>query len=427
MRQTLDQWQSYLESLDPTRIELGLERAKTVLKRLQLSISSKIIIVGGTNGKGSTVAALQALLLSEGKTLGSYVSPHLQVFNERICYQGQPVTDDELIHAFERVEHARESTALTYFEFTTLAAIQLLVEKKPDYLIFEVGLGGRLDAVNILDADIAIITGVAMDHTDWLGNDLETIGYEKAGIYRADKPAVYASENCPDRVFQQIARLGARPYILGDQLSIETSVDNMMNGTAGKAFVLNLQLADQSFAIDLHNQSLPTASIVAALTAYVLLGFEAVDSVSSLLSEVSIKGRYQSLVYEGTQCILDVAHNEQAASCLAQRLSEDQDIIEPVAIVGTMADKSLRDIFEPMRHVIRQWFLVQPGTPRASSLEQQRQALVDLGVDDDKILDIGAISEASMKNCLNKTETAVIFGSFYTVGEFLDLVDLKNS
>ena len=170
MPRNLHQWQSRLENLDPSRIELGLDRIRTVFNKLPLNIcNSKIILVAGTNGKGSTVAALQALLIQHGMTVGTYTSPHLQRFNERIQFQGVPLDDQDLIEAFEMVEALRSETVLTYFEFVTLAAIVALAAKQPQYLIFEVGLGGRLDAVNILDADLSIITGIALDHTEWLG------------------------------------------------------------------------------------------------------------------------------------------------------------------------------------------------------------------------------------------------------------------
>ena len=187
MSRSLEDWLRHLESLNPSRIELGLSRVKQVFANLDLTINSQIVLVAGTNGKGSTVAALQSLLMSQGGTVGTYCSPHLQSFTERICLQGKPVANDDLAQAFDRVEAARSGIDLTYFEYTTLAAIDLLSRKQPDFLVFEVGLGGRLDAVNILDADVSVVTGIGLDHTDWLGDNLESIGFEKAGIYRSGK------------------------------------------------------------------------------------------------------------------------------------------------------------------------------------------------------------------------------------------------
>lgn len=422
MPTNLAQWQTYLESLDPTRIELGLERVQTVFKALKLSISSKIIVVAGTNGKGSTVSALQALFLSENATVGSYVSPHLQRFNERICFQGSPVNDGELIDAFQCIENVRTNAgvdtdnkvALTYFEFTTLAAIKLLSDKQPDYLIFEVGLGGRLDAVNILDADIAIVTGVALDHTDWLGDDLESIGFEKAGIYRSDKPAIYASSDCPSSVLEQIRKQGANPYVFGEQLLIENTSEST---------VFTIKVDDHVHSLVLPEYSLPPASLLAAISAFVLSGFELSRNKPQILAETSVKGRYQYLAFRETKCILDVAHNAQAAIYLAEKLSKDKRMNRPIALVGTMSDKPLNEIFDPMVGVVSQWLLVQPDTPRASSLDQQRQVLIKLGVNQLDIKDIGLITVENIENCLAEIEAAVVFGSFYTVGEFLDVID----
>ena len=412
----LPRWLAYLESLDPGRIELGLDRIQRVFNELGPSIRSEIVVVGGTNGKGSTVAVLQALLLSQGSTVGSYVSPHLQTFNERICFQSVPVDDEALVQAFQSVEGGRGDTPLTYFEFTTLAAIQLLAQKDPDYLIFEVGLGGRLDAVNILDADISIVTGVALDHTDWLGKDLEGIGFEKAGIYRAGKPAIFASEDCPGSVLEKIEDLKAIPFIFGRQLSVEALAEG---------FVYRLELGRQSHRIVIPGQNLPASSILAAMTAFALLGFELNSRVAEVISGVTLAGRYQYLVTGQTHCVLDVAHNAQAAAYLAGKLLADDRFHKPAAIVGTMSDKALADIFRSMVAVVGQWFLVQPATSRAATLDQQRRALVDLGVKTSDIHDVGPVS--AIGGHLTKIRAAVVFGSFYTVGEFLDILDNRES
>ena len=411
---SLADWQAYLESLNPSKIQLGLQRVQRVFSALDPDISGKIIVVAGTNGKGSTVAALQAMLLSQGATVGAYVSPHLQVFNERICYQGHPVKDDELVKAFEAVERAQSNVPLTYFEFTTLAAIHLLARKNPQYLVFEVGLGGRLDAVNVLDADISIVTGVAMDHMEWLGNDLDSIGYEKAGVYRANKPAIYASPDIPDSVSNKIKDIGAKPYILDHNIFACESVQSTR-------FSIKLGVAKQSLVV--HNPSLPAASALAAVSAFALLGFELDKSIARVLESVSLKGRYQKIELSGTTCVLDVAHNAQAASYLAENLAKDVQIDKPVAMVGTMSDKSLPDIFVPMLGLVSRWFLFRPDTPRASSIEQQRQTLVELGVQAEHIKGMGAINRANIEACLSQIDAAVVFGSFYTVGEFLDAVD----
>lgn len=408
---TLGQWQQHLESLDPSRIELGLARVQQVFQRLDLKISSNVILVAGTNGKGSTVAALQALLLSTGASVGSYVSPHLQKFNERVCYQAEPVTDAELVQAFQRVEMVRGDTHLTYFEFTTLAAIALLHSKQPDYLIFEVGLGGRLDAVNILDADISVVTGIALDHTDWLGDNLEAIGYEKAGIYRANRPAIFASTDCPVSVSDRIAEIAATAYLAGREISLQS--------WAGET-EYRVQFEHREHRISVARQQIAPVSMLAAIATFVLLGFELDDRRAALLAKVRLRGRYQRITHANTDFVLDVAHNPQAVSYLAQKVAADPLFKKTAAIVGVMSDKLLPELFAPMLDLVEHWFLVKPHTPRAATLQSQRQLLIDLGVDSRAISDIESM--ASIEQALMEIKAAVVYGSFYTVGEFLDHV-----
>lgn len=406
----LQEWQLKLEALDPSRIELGLKRVKQVFQRLSPGIRSEIILVGGTNGKGSAVAALEALLLAQGLTVGAYTSPHLQRFNERVRYQGEPVPDDGLVKAFERVAAVQQDTDLTYFEFTTLGAIELLAEKKPDYMIFEVGLGGRLDAVNILDADIAIVTGVALDHTDWLGSDLESIGYEKAGIYRTGKPAVYASRFPPKRLLKYIEDIGAIAVLRDQHMDIQE-----MSGVTG--FSINTANSEPE-NICVPSCNLPAESVLAALSAYILLGFELSPELVKVISSIELPGRYQRLQLGDTGCVLDVAHNPQAAELLAQKLNAEDIKGGIAAIVGLMSDKPIKDILEPMVDIVENWYLVQPDIPRAASLDQISSSLKELGVSADRVQPVGRVKH--MEPILVNLSTAVVFGSFYTVGEFLD-------
>jgi dihydrofolate synthase/folylpolyglutamate synthase len=407
----LQAWQQKLESLDPGKIELGLDRVKSVFARLNICFSGKIILVAGTNGKGSAVAALEALLLRQNASVGAYTSPHLQQFNERARYNGYVASDDDLVAAFNKVEQVRNDTPLTYFEFTTLAVMAYFAKKSPDYMIYEVGLGGRLDAVNILDADIAMITGVALDHTDWLGPNEESIGYEKAGIYRAGRPAIFAGKDIPSTVRGKIAKIGAIPYLRGDQIDCLTSGDSLLYKVQDRP--------DQEQWLRVSGARLPEDSILAALTAYRLLGFDLTPKTAEILSRVELPGRFQRRTFGGRPVILDVAHNPQATRYLASKLKKElpRDVRNS-AIVGVMSDKPFKEMFEPLCPDISDWYLVVPEIPRAASLDAMRSALVELGVSSTQIHEVGKMSH--MEPLIENMSAAVVFGSFYTVGEFLD-------
>ena len=407
MTLNLHEWQKKLESMDPSKIELGLDRVKSAFDQLGIHFNGKVILVAGTNGKGSTVAALEALLLRQGATVGAYTSPHLQHFNERARYDGHAARDDELVSAFNYVEATRGEIPLTYFEFTTLAVMWYFAGKNPEYMIYEVGLGGRLDAVNVLDPDIAVITGVALDHTDWLGPNEEFIGYEKAGIYRSGRPAIFAGEDIPNTVREKIAELDAIPLLRGEQINCHDLEENFLFQ------VRDVQGNDQQ--LEMPHPRLPKDSVLAALAAYRLLGFELTPETSKILARVELPGRYQKAMLGPLSLILDVAHNPQAASYLAANLRTDSGQSgKPDAIVGVMRDKPIRDIFEPLCREIQDWYLVVPDIPRAASTERMRRELLKLNVSPDCIHEVGKV--ANLKSMIDTMSAAVVFGSFYTVG-----------
>jgi len=408
----LQQWQARLEALDPQRIQPGLERVAAVYARLDPQLDCRTVVIGGTNGKGSAVAALEALLRAQGARVGAYTSPHLQKFNERVRYQGRDLNDTDLCAAFAVVERAVESCCaavdLTYFEFTTLAALWALAQKKPDFLLAEVGLGGRLDAVNILDADISAVTGVALDHTEWLGADLESIGFEKAGIYRAGRPAIYAAASPPRSLLRHLTKIGAVPYVRGAEIQMHPAAGELQ---------IEMQLpSDQRIACTVP-QSMPPESLLAALAAFHLLGFTLDDAAREHLAAVHLPGRYQRIRIGATDAVLDVAHNPQAAGYLAARLQRDFPA-GLAAIFGCLRDKPLPQLCAPLLAPIDHWYLVQPQTPRAATVDSLRSTLLDLGVEPAQIHPIGKIS--ALTPHLPQIPTAAVFGSFYTVGEFLD-------
>lgn len=410
MLTTLKSWQKYLETLNPSRVELGLDRVRAVFKRINFAPAGKVIVIAGTNGKGSTVAALEAMLIAKGHSVGSYTSPHLLNFNERIRVNGLPAGDQDLINTFNDLESIRENTPLTYFEFMTLAGIVLLSKKAPDYFVFEVGLGGRLDAVNVLDADVSIVTGIALDHMDWLGNDIETIGFEKAGVYRTDKPAVFASEQRPKSVIGQINEIGAIPYLAEDQIRVRKA-------QTSNFYQINVSGIQHEFEVK--TAALPAPSILAALTALVLLDVDVSLSCLTALEETSVAGRYQKLKIGNASCVLDVAHNPQAVDYLASRLSLDNGFSQSAVIVGLMSDKLLDELFVPMLPIAKHWLLVKPDIARAASIEDQCKYLLRLGVGEKNITEVGSVKD--LIKYLVDFDNVVVYGSFYTVGEFLSL------
>ena len=260
----LNAWLLWLETLHPTEIELGLARIREVAQRLDLlNIDAKVVSIAGTNGKGSCVEVLKNLLLAQDYTVGSYSSPHLLRFNERICINGEYVDDETLCMALQRVESVRESTSLTYFEFTTLAALLIFNQQNLDVFVLEVGLGGRLDAVNVIDADISVITSIAMDHEAWLGNNRERIGFEKAGILRRERPCVVVEPEPPQSLLDKISENTCPHFVVGKEINfyLTERIKFSCESLGGDLLTLEVDAV-----------SLPAPSILAALQVYALLG-----------------------------------------------------------------------------------------------------------------------------------------------------------
>ena len=389
----------------PTEIDLGLDRVAEVYKRLGnvLFIGSTlvdstlvdsnfaggkladcVVSVAGTNGKGSCVATLAALLQSAGLNVATYTSPHLLHFNERITLNGQPVTDACLIDAFEKVEKARQQTSLTYFEFTTLAAFAIMAESAVDVAILEVGLGGRLDAVNIIDADIAIITSIDLDHSEYLGNTRESVAAEKLGIARRNRPLLCGETDLPSNFVAEVARYGCEALYLGK----------------------DFHLADNLAA-----DHLPAPSVACALKAAELLAVDlSVDELSCVLSQLHLPGRFQRITIGDRQLILDVAHNPAAAELLAARLPDNCQ-----AVVAMMADKDMAGVLAPLAPVFDHWFLpALADIPRAAPPSDVRQLLYNGGHSASEADSVGSAIEQALERA-DAGGTVVVFGSFFTV------------
>jgi len=417
---TLDDWLAHCERLHPKSIDMGLERVRAVAERMGLRFDCPVITVAGTNGKGSTCAMLEAILLQAGYRTGVYTSPHLVHFEERCRVRGEIVDATDLVANFADVERARcqngDEISLTYFEFTTLAILQLLAHAKLDVVILEVGLGGRLDAVNILDADCAVITSIDLDHTELLGATREAIGLEKAGIMRAGRPVVVSDPVPPQSVIDHAARLGADLWRFGQDFNF--SGDKLQWSWAGRG----RRYAGLAYpALRGANQLVNASGVLAALTALRERLPITAQAVRVGLSLVELPGRFQ-LVPGQPVLVLDVAHNPHSVAALAENLDAMGFYPCTHAIFGAMADKDVAPMLARIGPLVDKWYFTDLPTPRAAS----GQALCTAWQAGNPRADASAQAFESPESALqaavaaaNPADRIVVFGSFYTVGGIL--------
>ena len=413
---TLADWLSYLEQLHPTSIDMGLERSRAVARRLGLGRPAKrVVTVTGTNGKGSTCALLAALLRAQGLRVGIYSSPHLLRYNERVTVDGVEASDADLCAAFAAVEAARGEISLTYFEMGTLAAFWLFERAALDFVVLEVGLGGRLDAVNLVDADLALITSIAIDHVEWLGNSRDSVAIEKAGIFRAGKPALCGDPAPPAAVQQQADALAAPLILRGRdyQLTVQEQAWSWHGrNVAGEALFLN----------DLPLLDLPMQNAALALQAYALLDlpWEPVHLVAALVA-AKVPGRMdrRRLNWRGKALtlLLDVGHNPHAAGYLAERLQAVGG--KRAAVFGLLADKDLSGVIEPLLGSIDRWAVAPLPTPRSRPAAELEAALRQRAA---QVVAYDSIAAALDAQCelAGEGDELLVFGSFYCVAEALE-------
>jgi dihydrofolate synthase / folylpolyglutamate synthase len=417
---TLDDWLAYAERLHPKSIELGLARVKAVAERMGLKFDCPIITVAGTNGKGSTCAMLEAILLEAGYRTGVYTSPHLVDFEERCRVRGEIVNATNLVANFARVESARcqngDEISLTYFEFTTLAILQLLADAQLDVVILEVGLGGRLDAVNILDADCAVITSIDLDHMEFLGNTRESIGFEKAGIMRAGRPAVVSDPVPPQSVLDHAARLGADLWRFGQDFNF--SGDKQQWAWAGRG----RRYAGLAYpALRGANQLVNASGVLAALTALRDRLPVTAQAVRNGLAMVELPGRFQ-IVPGQPALVLDVAHNPHAVAALTENLDAMGFYPCTHAVFGAMADKDVAPMLARIGPVIDKWYFTDLPTARAASGDALRAQWQALNTCPEATATAYKTPEAALDAAVksaNPADRIVVFGSFYTVGGIL--------
>ena len=411
----LDDWLTWLETLSPTEIDLGLDRVLEVLDRLHPARPARVIHVAGTNGKGSSVAMLEALFLALGERVGSYTSPHVIRYNERIHIEGEPVSDAAIVCAFERVEAARHGLPLTYFEFGTLAAILILEAGQADTIILEVGMGGRLDAVNAIEPDAGIITNVSLDHCDWLGGDVESIAAEKAGILRAGKPFVYGSAEAPQSILESANDLGADLRLFGRDFGYSLESDATWTWSGRRTQLPDLAMPALAGEFQVTN----AAAVLALVEALQLEELLDRDLINDAFGRLSLAGRCQ-MIQSDSRWLLDVAHNPDASRVLANYLSGLHSVAKTVAIVGMLRDKDVSGIVSPLLEHIDSWLAVTADAARAipaSSLAAEvanlsgKPCLVADGLPDAMQL---ARDQTSPKDLI------LVTGSFYVVGPALE-------
>jgi len=365
MKRSLDDWLDYQQKIHPRDIELGLDRVRAVWQHMGVPpIAKTVITVGGTNGKGSTVAFLEAMLIAGGQRVGAFTSPHLLHYNERVRVFGHDVDDESLVDAFERIESARGDVALTYFEFGTLAALWIFAQSELDVAVLEVGLGGRLDAVNIIDADASIVTTVDLDHQDWLGNDVDTIGREKAGIFRANRPGIIGSVEPPRGLLDEAQRIGARLLRAGIDFEVLVSESRWLWMCGDIA--LELPLPTLAAPVQMNN----AASAIAALHALSDRIPWNPDAIADGVRNASVAARLQRFTKAGaTDLVVDVGHNPQAARVLASWLRANPS--RTAAVFGALSDKDVAGIVAPFAGSIERWLIggLDAETPRGLSAD----------------------------------------------------------
>jgi len=419
----LDAWLRWQETLHPSTIELGLERVSAVWARLGIPKPLfPVITIAGTNGKGSCAAMLESIYDSAGYRTCCYTSPHLLRYNERVRVNLREVTDADLCAAFQRVDDARGEISLTYFEFGTLAALDLFVRASPDVAILEVGLGGRLDAVNVLDADVALVTTIGRDHTAWLGEDLGSIAAEKAGIFRPLRPAVVGHRNPERALLDRAAALGSELYVLGRDFDWERSETGWhWIGPGLPRTVLPNPVLRGTHQYD-NAAAVLMASGCIARRLPIPLG-----AVRKGLQRARIPGRFQILSGEVTW-ILDVTHNGQAAQALADNLASFSCQARMHAVLGVLRDKNPSEIGAPLAGLVAEWHLGTAATARSLPASELRRALADI-VPPSKLreyADLEAALEGAAKSA-QPGDCVVVFGSFTTVEAALRKTSTQSS
>ena len=408
----LSDWLSWLETCSPKEIDLGLARVQDVLGRLGLERPGHLLLIAGTNGKGSSVAMARALLTASGVSVGSYTSPHLLHYNERIAVDGKEATDAQIIAAFERVEAARADVPLTYFEYGTLAAMVVFAEAKPDVWILEIGMGGRLDASNSMDPTAVLITNVSLDHCDWLGNDIESIAAEKAGVMRNGVPAIFGAENVPAAVLRHAKESGAQLLVAGTDFGYSAHDDGTWDWRGRTRTLQALQAPGLAGAFQIRN----AAGVLALLEAAGLGDTLDADSVNRVLPAVRLPGRAECIAAHGTSWLLDVAHNPAAATVLAETLQSSGFAGSTTAIIGILDDKDVDGVIAALRDQVERWIAVTANSPRAVPANELARQIANACDRPCLVAESVAAAMDFARRDHTENDRILVTGSFFLVG-----------
>lgn len=415
---SLERWLEWQQGLHPLAMELGLDRVRRVAERLQVLRPAPLVLtVGGTNGKGSVVAMLDAMLRAAGYRVGRFTSPHLRRYQERILLEGREVRDAELVSAFERIEAARQQELLTFFEWNALAALFLMQDSDVEVAVLEVGLGGRLDAVNVVDPDVAAVVSIGLDHCEWLGSTVEAIGREKAGIFRTGRPAIFGARDMPGSILTSANGIGARLSRLGVDFDyVEGPEDWAFVGSGCRRE--GLPLPALAGSVQLANATCALA-VLAAAEPRLLVSDEAVRA--GLLA-VELPGRFQVVERWGCQWVLDVAHNPPAARVLAANLTHSPVSGRTLAVIGLLQDKDAHGVLDALRAAVDVWILCGLPGQRGRSAAALGAIAAALGIEH--------VEAASLTEGLETARTltaagdrVVVAGSFHVVGPALDWLE----
>lgn len=422
---SLGEWLAYLEQLHPSAIDMGLERSQQVAARLGLGRPApRVITVTGTNGKGSTCAFVAALLQAQGLKVGVYSSPHLLRYNERVQLNGVEASDAQLCEAFAALDAGRGDISLTYFEMGTLAALWLFERAQLDIVVLEVGLGGRLDTVNVVDADVALVTSIGVDHVDYLGDTRESVAYEKAGIFRPGKPALCGDLDPPQPLLDKVRELDCPFYLRGRDFTLEIGDQHWQwsgRDARGQQVVLR----------DLPLLNLPMENAALALQAYLLLDLPwNPGQIAATLLETRVVGRLdrRAVEWQGKRLnlLLDVGHNPHAAEYLAQRLMRTPLSGRRLAVFGLLADKDLDGVVAPLLGSVESWAVAPLDTPRSRAAAELQVALQNLGA---PVASYASVTAALEAQCAVATadDEILLFGSFYCVAEALEWLARRST
>lgn len=417
---SIDAWLDYIHSIHSSTIDLGLDRVKLVGAKLQLTkIAPLVITVAGTNGKGSTCAILEAAFIQAGFNVAVYSSPHLISYTERLRLNHKNVAPELLTQAFSKIEQIRATTSLSFFEFTTLAAFIIMQEQPLDVAIIEVGLGGRLDATNIIDADIAIVSSIALDHQDWLGSDLEFIAHEKAGIFKKGKVAISGADPKLKSIKEYATSIGANFY----QIEQDYSYTQTKNDWTWKSHGFELA--------NLPKPNLPIINAATALMALSVCDYEISDeNIDAALKNVQLPGRMQKIQATKPLVIADVAHNPQAAWYLAEKLNElliqrkleykNKDIKVHI-VLGMLKDKDIKHSIEALSKIATNWYLATLDNPRGATAQQLAFVLQEFSIEKTNCYLCPKQAYKDAVASANEQDIIIVCGSFHTVAAILEL------